>query len=90
MADIVQQFVVKSAPAKIFEAMATPSGLSLWWTMNAAGDPRLGAEFSLFFGPEFDWRARVTRYEPNSAFELEMTNAHTDWLGTRVGFELEP
>jgi hypothetical protein len=32
----------------------------------------------------------VTRYEPDAAFELEMTEAHPDWMNTRVGCELRP
>ena len=42
----------------------------------------------MYFRPEFDWRAKVTRYVPPTTFELQMTSAHSDWMGTRVGCEL--
>jgi hypothetical protein len=48
-----------------------------------------GAEYQLSFGPEHDWSARVTRYVPNSEFELEMVRADKDWMGTRVGLRLD-
>jgi hypothetical protein len=38
--------------------------------------------------PDFDWHGRVTRYEPDSAFELAITKADADWMGTRVRCEL--
>jgi hypothetical protein len=44
----------------------------------------------LDFGPEYRWGAVVTKAEPGRAFELRMTRADPDWLGTLVGFELEP
>ena len=47
-----------------------------------------GAEYELWFGPEYDWRAKVTRCVADAAFELQMTRADADWLGTRVGFRL--
>jgi uncharacterized protein YndB with AHSA1/START domain len=90
MANIVQQFTVKATPDRVFEAVGTPEGLARWWTKSSEGTPQEGAEYTLFFGPEYDWRARVTRYRPYSGFELEITKAHPDWVGTRVGCELEP
>jgi hypothetical protein len=48
-----------------------------------------GEEYELFFGPGYDWRAKVTRCQPDSEFELEMVRADADWLGTRVGFRLD-
>ena len=47
-------------------------------------------EYVLWFGPEYDWRARVTRIAPPNDFELEMTRADDDWTGTHVGFRLQP
>ncbi|MEX2088511.1 MAG: SRPBCC domain-containing protein, partial [Bacteroidota bacterium] len=37
----------------------------------------------------YDWRGRVTKSIPNSDFELEISQADKDWIGTRVGFHLE-
>jgi uncharacterized protein YndB with AHSA1/START domain len=90
MADIIQQLIVKAPPQRVFETVATPEGLAQWWTKSSAGEPREGATYVLFFGPEYDWRGRVSRCVPDSAFELEITQADADWMGTRVGFEIQP
>jgi uncharacterized protein YndB with AHSA1/START domain len=88
MADIVQELIVKAPPDQVFRAMSTPEGLAQWWTKATSGEPRERAEYKLYFGPEFDWRGKVVRFQPYSAFELEITEAHPDWIGTRVGCEL--
>lgn len=68
----------------------TPEGLDKWWTKSSTADLRETGEYSLNFGPEYNWRAKVTSYAPPTNFELQMTDAHPDWMGTRVGCELAP
>lgn len=89
MPDILQDLPINATAAEVFAAVSTPAGLDTWWTLRSAGTPREGAEYELGFGPEYDWRARVTRVTPDSEFELELTRADADWAGTRVGFSLE-
>ena len=89
MADIHQQLTLKAPRARVFEAISTPQGLSCWWTKSAAGDAKEGEEYRLFFGSGYDWRGKVTRCIPPAAFEITMTRAHADWMGTRVGFQLD-
>lgn len=90
MADILQDFPINATLDRVFRAVTTPAGLDAWWTKRSSGEPRAGAEYALWFGPEYDWRARVTRCVPDSEFELEMTRADGDWRGTRIGFRLTP
>src|SRR5690242_16617202 len=44
-----------------------------------------GGEYTLWFGPEYDWRAVVSRCVPETEFELELTKADEDWQRTRLG-----
>jgi len=88
MADIFHDFPIKSPVNRVFEAVSTPGGLDQWWTKRSAGQPTLGAEFELWFGPKYDWRAKVAKWVAPSEFELEITKADPDWIGTRVGFQL--
>jgi uncharacterized protein YndB with AHSA1/START domain len=90
MPDIFHELTVNAPPGRVFAEIATPQGLDRWWTKVASGEPRAGAEYSLYFGPEYDWRGRVTVYQRDAEFELEITQADADWLGTRVGFRIEP
>ena len=89
MADILHDFPVDTPPARVFEAFATPGGLDSWWTLRSGGQPKLGGEYVLHFGAEYDWRARVTRCVPGKEFELELTRSMDDWVGSRVGVKLE-
>lgn len=89
MADILLDFPIKVAPARVYEAVSTPAGLNAWWTKRASGRPAEGEEYVLWFGPQHDWRAKVTQCIAPSAFELQITRADPDWDGTRVGFRLE-
>ena len=90
MPDIEQEFVIHAPPDRVYTAIATPQGMDCWWTMTAGGEPVENAVYALGFGPRFDWRGRVTRAVPGSAFELVITVADSDWTGTRVTFELAP
>jgi uncharacterized protein YndB with AHSA1/START domain len=89
MPDIFHDLTIKAPPARVFQAVSTPAGLDQWWTKRSAGAPSVGAAYELWFGPEFDWRARVTKASAPEAFELELVGAAQDWQGTRVGFRLE-
>jgi uncharacterized protein YndB with AHSA1/START domain len=89
MPDILHQFPVVAPVASVFEAVSSPAGLDRWWTARSEGTPRSGGVYQLWFGPDYDWRAVVTECRKDAAFELQMTVAMPDWVGTRVRFALE-
>jgi uncharacterized protein YndB with AHSA1/START domain len=89
MPDIFQDFPIHASPAQVYQAVTTSEGLDSWWTKRSAGKPTLGAQYELWFGPEYDWRAQVTRCTENQEFELQMIVTDTDWMSTRVGFHLD-
>jgi uncharacterized protein YndB with AHSA1/START domain len=88
MPDIYSDFPINVPAADVFRVVSTPAGLDQWWTKRSAGTPQVGAEYELSFGPEYDWRARVTACAAPRQFEIEITRAGEDWLGTRVGFDI--
>ena len=90
MPDILQDFPIKAPPDRVFAAVSEPAGLDQWWTITASGAPALGAEYELDFGPDYRWRAVVTKCERDRAFELRLTHADGDWTSSVVGFELCP
>jgi len=88
MPDILHDFPISAPLERVFEAVSTPAGLDQWWTRRSTGIPRVGAEYELSFGPEYDWRAVVSKHTPPLEFEYRIVRADGDWLGTRVGFLL--
>ena len=89
MREIIFDLPIAAPVPAVFQAISTPAGLDQWWTARSAGIARAGAEYELWFGPEFDWRATVTRCEVDRAFELRLTRAMPDWVDTTVGFTLD-
>ena len=88
-ADIFHDFPIAARAVHVFDGVSTPNGLDHWWTKTSSGVPREGAEYELGFGAGFDWRAKVTACVPAREFELTITRADADWMGSRVRFELE-
>lgn len=88
--DILLDLPISAHPARVFPAVSTPAGLDAWWTERCTGTPALGGTFGLHFPGGYDWRAEVVQHQPDQAFELALTVAMPDWVGTRVGFRLTP
>jgi uncharacterized protein YndB with AHSA1/START domain len=88
MTDIHHHFLIKAKLGAVMRAVSTPEGLDTWWTKTASGSPTKESHYSLGFGPACEWQAVVTR-SADSEFELQLTEADSDWMGTRVGFQLE-
>ncbi|MFC2085706.1 SRPBCC domain-containing protein [Bacteroidota bacterium] len=88
MADILHDFPVFAPIEKVFEAVTTPDGINAWWSLTCDGKATPGSFYDLDFGDGYRWRARVVLAKANTEFELEMTVADDDWLGTHIGFIL--
>lgn len=88
MADILHQFRVEAPPARVFEAFCRPGGLDNWWPARSSGEPKAGEVYTLWFGPEYDWRAKVIHVIPGREFTWKMTQAMPDWMSTEVGIRL--
>lgn len=88
MPDIHFQFQINSSADAVFEAISTPNGLNAWWTLNAEAEPFVGGIYRLYFGPDFDWLARVTHLEIDRQLSWSLERAMEDWMPTRFGFAL--
>jgi hypothetical protein len=88
MPDIFHLFPINASSEKVFEGISTSAGLDNWWTKYSEGRQESGATYILDFGPGYIWKAVVTKFKLNKSFELQMTEADADWLGTKVGFSL--
>lgn len=87
--DILQDFPVRAPREVVFRAITEPKGLDTWWTLRSEGSPVVGQDYRLDFGPSYLWRARVKRAVRPETFELEFTEADSDWNGSVLTFHLE-
>lgn len=78
MPKILHQFTIAAPPEVVFTAFCTPEGLNAWWTLRSSGIPQLGTEYTFYFAPEYDWRAKVVKVIPNKALTWQMTVAMED------------
>ncbi len=88
MHDILHDLWVEAKPIEVFKAISTPKGLDSWWTKKSAGSPEMGAEYELFFGEDYDWRAEVIKSSQPNVLEWKMTKSDEDWHNTAIGFEI--
>ena len=88
MADIYHDLVINAPADQVFAGVSTPDGLNTWWTKTASGDAAIDAKFLLGFGADYQWKARITRFEPAKHIEFTMIEAHDDWLHTKIGVEI--
>ncbi|MDH3530578.1 MAG: SRPBCC domain-containing protein [Acidobacteriota bacterium] len=89
MPDIFQDVPINSDVDSVFECVSMPSGLSVWWSKSGEGEPGAGNEYRFDFGPGYEWKALVEKYEPGKSFAIRMTESDDDWDGTIVSFRLE-
>ncbi len=88
MADIYHDFPIRASADRVFDAISSPEGLSVWWTRRATGEPVKDSTYELFFGPGYDWRAKVRSCTPGSEITWEFTSAEPEWVGSVLRFEL--
>ncbi len=89
MASILHDLVIYGDIEKVFEAVSVPKILDEWWTKRCAGLPETGGEYEFYFAPDCIWEGKVTNFKLNKSIEFTMTKSDDDWLGTKLGFELE-
>ena len=88
MFSIIHNFTIHSNAKKVFETISTPEGLNNWWTLKCSGKPALNEEYNLNFTDEYDWFAKISKFEENKFIEFSMVKAMEDWMPTKFGFEL--
>lgn len=88
MFDIHHNVYITSPIDTVFNTIATGEGLEKWWTNRSTGDPILECVYSLYFAPQYDWRAKISLLNHNQNIEWLVTEADDDWMNTRFGFNL--
>ena len=92
MPDIRHRVVVTSSPAEVYEAVATPEGVSAWWTLDGVrGRSEEGGRLEFYFGqPEPAAVMEVTELRPKERVVWSCVGGADEWVGTTLTFELSP
>ena len=86
---IYHNLVINIPASRVFEGVSDPDHLVNWWPLKCSGQAREGMGYNFFFGPEYDWYAKVTQLKKNRSIHFKMTSADPDWTPTTFGFDLE-
>jgi uncharacterized protein YndB with AHSA1/START domain len=88
MCVIYHNLTINCPKEKIFEAIATTSGMNNWWTLDCHGVFEINEVINLNFTDKYNWFAQISIFEVNQNIEFKVTQATKDWLPTRFGFQL--
>ena len=86
MPGIYHDITIDAPLERVMTAVTRPQEIDRWWTLNCEGSPAPGAVYRFYFGPDYDWYAKVTRCRDDQAIEWRFTRADKDWTGTRLSF----
>lgn len=87
MPDIVHRVGIQATPQKVYEAIATASGLSRWWITRTSGESKVGG--LLRFLPEGGgFVMKVTELKPGELVKWLCLEGPKEWVGTEITFRL--
>jgi uncharacterized protein YndB with AHSA1/START domain len=92
MANITHQITIKAPAQKIYELIATKTGLQKWltkedgWTIK--GTETIGGTLLFYFG-ENHHEMKISKLVPNKEVKWDCIVGHPEWIGTSVSFIIE-
>jgi len=88
--DIRHRVVISAPLESVYEAVATASGVSEWWTRDGVrGESNEGSRLQFFFGqPEPAAVMEVTRLDPEGHVRWTCVEGADEWVGTTIAFDL--
>ena len=90
MPDIRHLVFIHASPAKIYEAITTQKGIASWWSPDNNAKAEKGNIYRISFGGDYFKEIRVTELDSPKSVRWEILNAHPEWLGTNVTFDIRP
>ena len=91
MADLKHQVPIDSAPAKVYQAVATQHGMRHWWTADTQMHEKAGGKAEFGFDKRgMVFRMDVRTLEPGKQVILDCYGDHPEWAGTKLTFTMAP
>ncbi len=88
MSDIQHRIGVKASSNAVYEALTTIKGLCGWWSSDTSGDATLDGIIRFRFGEKAHVDVRVKELRRGELVLWEVIDAHNDWIGTHIRFDL--
>jgi uncharacterized protein YndB with AHSA1/START domain len=90
MPDIRHRVTITAPLGQVYEAIATPEGISQWWTRDGVrGESAEGSQLRFYFGhPEPAAVMEVTRLDPAGQVCWRCVGGEDEWVGTTLAFDL--
>src|SRR5262249_49859191 len=88
--DYARRLCCAASRERVFEALATTSGLAGWWTPEVSGWPGPGGRLELRFAGADTIRLSVEAAAPGSrvVWRVQENTGRPEWRGTRITFVL--
>lgn len=95
MATLYHQVWIDSTPARLYEAIATESGIARWWDAPTAKETNAGSVLEFSPGAEHGvLQMKVVDRRPGNRVEWECISKHPSsspasaWTGTHISFDI--
>lgn len=90
MFDIRHRVGITAPQDRVYELLATRSGLAEFWTAQVQGDSEVGGRLSFYFnGPEPAAVMEVVDLSPEHRVQWRCIEGPPEWVGTTVTFDLK-
>ncbi|MFP3914351.1 MAG: SRPBCC family protein [Actinomycetota bacterium] len=89
MADILHRIGVVAPLDEVYRAVATPEGISGWWTTDTTGSSEVGGQLSFRFGDAGGFEMEILDLDPAGHIRWKVTDGPEEWIGTDVDWALD-
>jgi len=79
---------IRASADEVYRAVTDPAGLAGWWTADLEAATDVGGVSTFRFRSGAFNRMRVAGLSPPRRVEWECVDGASEWIGTRVSFEL--
>ena len=91
MAEMLHKVVIRAEAQRVYDAIATESGLRGWWTEDSTFHPEVGGKASFGFGNRGAvFSMLIEELAPPRRVVWRCTGGHHEWEGTRLIWEVKP
>ena len=91
MTDLYHNVPIKAAPARVYAAVATQTGMQGWWTRDTIMAPKVGGKAEFGFDKRgMVFRMTIDELEPNRSLRMSCSGDHPEWAGTTLEWKIGP